>query len=521
MLRVFGGAIVIVSGAVATTAPAIGADLKAVPVVAGTPWTGLYAGLSVGSRWTQADWSTTALNSPIFGALPPGSDFAASFGHAAFRLGGFLGVNYQIGRWVVGVEGDVGDAFDAKKTIVGIPGTNIDGTFPLPNLDRTSVETRWDASIRARAGYLVAPNVLLYGTGGIAFQGVTETLVCSAFPNTPVGGCAGPATESFNKTLTTWTAGGGIEAMFAGNWLARVDYRFADFGSLDHIFSQAQTTSGPIATSTRFNTHTVTFGLGYKFGDGIGPDPAYAAEAAMVRKAPPLAVASWTGPYLGLSVGARRSNPVWTTTEIFGPGGAPSPGNVAAFDVTAFRFGGYAGYNYQIARAVFGVEGDLAGVSRSEKSFMGFPGTLSSLFPDDPDRSSVKTGWDGSIRGRAGFLIAPNVLIYGTAGVAFQQVEVAASCVDVTAPVPGLFCGGGNHAESVSKVLTAATFGGGIEAMFARNWLARADYRYADFGTINHAFFTNAPFDLLNTSTKLQTHTFALGLAYKLEPGAM
>src|SRR5204863_3520981 len=116
-----------------------------------------------------------------------------------------------------------------------------------------------------------------------------------------VGGCAGPATESFNKTLTTWTAGGGIEAMFARNWLARVDYRFADFGSLDHIFSQAQTTSGPISTSTRFNTHTVTFGLGYKFGDGICPDPVYAAQPAMLRKAPPLAVASWTGPYLGLS----------------------------------------------------------------------------------------------------------------------------------------------------------------------------------------------------------------------------
>src|SRR5262245_50795114 len=121
--------------------PAAGADMAVVPraVPVATSWTGVYAGLSVGSRWPQADWSTTAFNSPIFGVLPPGSDFAASFGRAAFRVGGFLGVNYQIGSWVVGIEGDVGDAFDAKKTIVGIPGTNIDGTFPLPNLDRTSV----------------------------------------------------------------------------------------------------------------------------------------------------------------------------------------------------------------------------------------------------------------------------------------------------------------------------------------------------------------------------------------------
>src|SRR5437764_10500271 len=67
------------------------------------------------------------------------------------------GIARQLIVLTAGIEGDVGDAFDAKNTIVGIPGTNIDNTFPLPNLDRSSVETRWDGSIRARAGYLVAP----------------------------------------------------------------------------------------------------------------------------------------------------------------------------------------------------------------------------------------------------------------------------------------------------------------------------------------------------------------------------
>ena len=50
---------------------------------------------------------------------------------------------------------------------------------------------------------------------------------------------------------------------------------------------------------------------------------------------------------------------------------------------------------------------------------------------------------------------------------------------------------------------------------------ARVDYRYADFGTIDHAFFTNAPFDLLNTSTNVSAHTVTLGLAYKFAVGAI
>ena len=60
------------------------------------------------------------------------------------------------------------------------------------------------------------------------------------------------------------------------------------------------------------------------------------------------------------------------------------------------------------------------------------------------------------------------------------------------------------------------TVGGGIEAAVWNNWLLRADYRYADFGTFNHTFplGPTAGGDPM-VSTRIATHTMSLGLAYK------
>src|SRR5258708_7092522 len=58
--------------ATATAAPAAAADMTAVPRVAtaATSWTGFYIGLSVGDRWTRADWNTLGFDTPGFGFAP-------------------------------------------------------------------------------------------------------------------------------------------------------------------------------------------------------------------------------------------------------------------------------------------------------------------------------------------------------------------------------------------------------------------------------------------------------------------
>jgi outer membrane immunogenic protein len=66
------------------------------PVVALYTWTGCYVGGNGGGLWARRDWSD-----PVFGR--------GDFGNvtASGGLGGVqAGCNYQLGQWVLGVQGD-------------------------------------------------------------------------------------------------------------------------------------------------------------------------------------------------------------------------------------------------------------------------------------------------------------------------------------------------------------------------------------------------------------------------------
>jgi outer membrane immunogenic protein len=66
----------------------------------------------------------------------------------------------------------------------------------------------------------------------------------------------------------------------------------------------------------------------------------------------------------------------------------------------------------------------------------------------------------------------------------------------------------------VSATRTGWTLGGGLEGQLIGNWLGRAEYRFADFGTASHTFFAGTV-DQVTMSHTLKTHTFFVGLAYK------
>ena len=79
-----------------------------------------------------------------------------------------------------------------------------------------------------RAGVLVVPTVLLYGTGGLAYGNVqvTDTVFSSNF---------GTASFSSSDTRVGWTVGFGIEGLFfnAPQWTWRVEYLYLDLGSVN------------------------------------------------------------------------------------------------------------------------------------------------------------------------------------------------------------------------------------------------------------------------------------------------
>ena len=87
----------------------------------------------------------------------------ASFDLSGSRISVFLGHNWQISNWVFGVEADLGWG-DTEERRTGIPGSL--AAFGPSLAETASVKDAWDASPRARLGYLASPNLLLYATAG-------------------------------------------------------------------------------------------------------------------------------------------------------------------------------------------------------------------------------------------------------------------------------------------------------------------------------------------------------------------
>jgi outer membrane immunogenic protein len=108
----------------------------------------------------------------------------------------------------------------------------------------------------------------------------------------------------------------------------------------------------------------------------------------------------WTGLYLGGTLGYG-----WGTGEAGGDIGAVS------FDQSGTIGTIFAGYNWQLGQSVLGIEADF-GLSDLSASAATSAGQLTTSL------NSI-----GSIRGRAGFLVSPALLVYGTAGLAWANMD--------------------------------------------------------------------------------------------------
>jgi outer membrane immunogenic protein len=265
---------------------------RAEPFADPSSWGGFYLGLGIGSRWTQADASVTSVNTNGF-PVPITDPGSTRFDSASFRVSPYLGYNWQVSNWVLGVEGDWGWAEGRTRTLAGMAYPSLDfltslgGFTPQNGGDSFSFKSTWDASLRARVGYAIRPDILLYATGGPAWLHVESTSTCSHGTGNlpcailpPFGQLLTPLNITDSATRLGWTLGGGIEAMLGSNWIARAEYRYASFGTIHNIDNRTTTPAGTtvfggvvpaiVGYDLRLATQTVTFGLSYKFGS-YGP----------------------------------------------------------------------------------------------------------------------------------------------------------------------------------------------------------------------------------------------------------
>ena len=82
----------------------------------------------------------------------------------------------------------------------------------------------------------------------------------------------------------------------------------------------------------------------------------------------------------------------------------PATGDV---DTDGFLGGGFAGYNLQNGLFVYGIEADV-----------GYTGVKG-----DNGITETKSGVEGSLRGRLGFAVTDDILLYATAGGAAKRLE--------------------------------------------------------------------------------------------------
>jgi len=232
-------------GTAMSLAMVAGASAADLPVYTKAPayapawsWTGCYLGGQVGYAWGR-DFDSEVRTTT---GLPSNFTPASAATPTGFKGGGYMGCNYQAGAFVFGVEGDGEWA-------------NLEGstTFTNSGVPADFYETRIDsqASIRGRIGYAV-DRALLYVTGGVAFAHVNEHDVVTLFTDN-------------STTRSGWTVGGGIDYAFTGNWIGRIEYRYADFGT----FSYVPTVFPAFTENHNLTENVIRLGLAYKFG-GLG-----------------------------------------------------------------------------------------------------------------------------------------------------------------------------------------------------------------------------------------------------------
>jgi outer membrane immunogenic protein len=194
------------------------------PVAVVNEWAGAYLGAHAGYAWIEPRYDEIdccALNPTIGGGV----------------FGIYAGVNFQSGRFVYGLEGDIGAATHSKELSNGY----------------SKISMPWNAHVRGRFGY-VFDQYLAFAAAGLA-------VAHFKYDDTD------PGWGEFSKTLAGVTVGGGVERKLGKDWVARVEYLYDHFGSASKYLDDPVNPDQGKGYTPRIrpNVHTVRAGLARKF----------------------------------------------------------------------------------------------------------------------------------------------------------------------------------------------------------------------------------------------------------------
>jgi outer membrane immunogenic protein len=240
-------------------------------------WTGFYIGAN-GGGGSFNDSARLTATTP-FGNTVGGESGGGGGGFG----GGQIGFNWQFDpHWVAGVEADIDWA-------------NLTGSGNLCNTYTTGPFAGFTAScgtsnstidefntVRGRLGF-AWNNVLLYGTGGVAWlrDSTTSRLTCFAAPGFPCPGVGVPAPfftstpGTSNTTELGWVVGGGVEVGLWTHWILRAEYLHLQVNNFGFTATSSGTLLGvpfaiPVGLTRNLEVDTFRLGVSYLFNFG-GP----------------------------------------------------------------------------------------------------------------------------------------------------------------------------------------------------------------------------------------------------------
>jgi opacity protein-like surface antigen len=217
---------------------------------------------------------------------------------------------------------------------------------------------------------------------------------------------------------------------------------------------------------------------------------------SMPQRAPsPMQASGWTGFTLGANLGGGWSD----AQSVFSTAGFPSFASVDN-NLKGAIGGVQAGYNWQQGPMVFGVEADFQFSDMKNRIDAPCPPVVCVGLAASFDQ---KMPWFGTARGRLGYA-SQGWLIYATGGYAYSRLETHA------------FASAGGLSVDVSRDenRNGWTLGGGIEVALSRNWTAKAEYLYLDFGS-HDGSWTLTGLPTITDSTRLQSNVVRGGVNYR------
>jgi outer membrane immunogenic protein len=304
--------------------PAFAADMavKASPPPPPPPvysWTGFYAGLNAGWSWGKENATVNfpgpALPSQVAETFTLVGNGITVFTQSLFQnasiayqetthpigaIGGVQGgYNWQAAsNWILGIEADFqasgenasGNTHQNSQTPdtfvfdFGSPNM-VSGMINISQSISQNESLLWFGTVRGRVGYAIWPTMMLYGTGGLAYGRLNESVSASSNFSVPITntgaaavsvvatsstGAVVPLPFSTNQTFeaavtkTGWTLGGGIEGVVPNTHVTwKAEYLYMDLGTENYTFSTSSL--GAITVNTHFTDNIVRVGLNYQF----------------------------------------------------------------------------------------------------------------------------------------------------------------------------------------------------------------------------------------------------------------